>query len=87
LKRKTNKTVWFAVLALGVFLVPSNPLGFALRFPTAPDPGSWANPYDATDPVTGQHFELKPRLMEHGTDVDERFPPGSIQNPWELDRR
>jgi hypothetical protein len=33
-------TVWFAALALGAFLLPSNPLEFEPRFPTAPSPGS-----------------------------------------------
>jgi hypothetical protein len=39
---------------------------FASRFPTAPDPCSRANPYEATDPVTDERYELKPRLPDVG---------------------
>jgi len=54
---------------------------------SAPEPALVGEPHEATGPVTGERFELRPHLMEHGADVDERLPPGSIQNPWELDRR
>jgi len=41
-------------LAFCVILAAGRPLEFRARSPTAPDPGSWANPYEATDPVAGE---------------------------------
>lgn len=63
------KIVVGAAVVLGA-IVTGQRLEFAPRFPTAPDAGSWVNPYEATDRVTGERFEVCPRLMEHGTDVD-----------------
>jgi hypothetical protein len=65
-------------------------LEFRPRFPTAPDPGSWANPYEATDPVTRERYELKPRLPDIGPASPapgEPFAPGSVENPWEIEAR
>ena len=53
-------TIGLTVVAIGATLE------FRPRFPTAPNPGSWANPYEATDPVNGERFELKPRLPDLG---------------------
>ena len=85
----TNKPVVVA-LALAVLLAAGRPLEFTPRFPTAPDPGLWANPYEATDPVTGRRYELKPRLPDIGPASPapgEPFAPGSVENPWEIERR
>jgi hypothetical protein len=74
-------------LTLGVLLAAGRPLEFTPRFPTAPNPGSWANPYEATDPVTGERYELKPRLPDLGpasSAAGEPFAPGSVENPWEV---
>jgi hypothetical protein len=76
-------------VVLGAFLA-RHPLEFMPRFPTAPDPGSWANRYEATDPVTGERFELKPRLPDLGpasSAVAESSAPASVENPSELQRR
>jgi hypothetical protein len=43
-------------LAFCVILAAGRPLEFRPRSPTAPDPGSWANPYEATDPVAGERY-------------------------------
>jgi hypothetical protein len=75
---------------LGALLAPQAPLDFEPRYPTAPDPGSWANPYEATDLMTGERFELKPRLPDLGPaspGPGEPFAPGSIENPWKVERR
>jgi hypothetical protein len=65
-------------------------LSFEPRFPTAPNPGSWANPYEAVDPRTGERYELKPRLPDLGPASPapgEPFAPGSVENPWEVTPR
>jgi hypothetical protein len=77
-------------LTFAGFLAAARVLQLQPRFPTAPDPGSWANPYEATDPVTGQRYELKPRLPDIGPGSPapgEPFAPGSIENPWEVTPR
>jgi hypothetical protein len=79
--------VW---LLFSVMVVIGPRLEFTPRFPTAPDPGSWVNPYEASDVVTGQRYELKPRLPDLGRPSPapgEPFTPGSVENPWELQRR
>jgi hypothetical protein len=68
-------------------LVLAAVLSFEPRFPTAPDPGSWANPYVAVDRRTGREVELKPRLPDIGAsspEPGEPFAPGSIENPWQV---
>jgi hypothetical protein len=67
-----------------VILAAGRSLEFRPRFPTAPDPVSWANPYEATDPVAGERYELKPRLPHLGPASPapgEPFAPGCVENP------
>jgi hypothetical protein len=85
-REQCDRTLQFALVALvlGALLAPRAPLEFTPRFPTAPNPGSWANPYEATDPVTGLRYELKPRLPDLGrasAAPGEPFAPGSVENP------
>jgi hypothetical protein len=79
-----------AWLLFGVVVVGGPRLEFTPRFPTAPNPCSWANPYEATDPVNGPRFELRPLLPDLGATSPAPggpFAPGTVENPWEVEAR
>ena len=63
----------------------SSPSRVKVRFKTAMARRSWANPYEATDSVTGERYELRPRLPDLGPASPapgKPFAPGSVENPW-----
>jgi hypothetical protein len=64
--------------------------GVHAALPNRTEPVLVANPYEATDPVNGPRFDLRPLLPDLGATSPAPggpFAPGTVENPWEVEAR